>query len=431
MKLSNENPTKNSLIKSIKLLFLFVLIAAASASVNAQSINDDLQPAARPSTKPLTVKPSAPAAPRPKPVKPVKPVKPKPPVKKPFVKRPTNNTSSAPATPTTATPLVEKTPPVAPPLVAPPAETAPPATPSEIIERFMNFQQSENVTAKDWESVVKQTNQILQSDPSDKVARAQLSIAQGELAFSRGELSNALIQFNGAARIMPDSGLPHYGKGRVYLSTKQPEEAREAFERSVKLNKNFALGYKGLGDAMTAQNKTKKADEYYKLAARYGVAGDVPAGGSGNQASGQTSPPIVVGSQPAVPELSPYDRSLKTARELTAQKKWQKSLETLEPLVKTVPSADLFILMGDNYFGMQAWFSAQQAYRKATEANPNSALAFYKSGLVLFEMNEFQAASESFENALILDQPGTTINRAQARKLADKANEKAKDGKKN
>jgi superkiller protein 3 len=300
-------------------------------------------------------------------------------------------------------------------------------TPAEIFKRFMDFQQSASVTASDWESVVAQSNTALQANPNDATTKAQLFVAQGQIAYMRGDFSNALIQFNAASDALPESALPQYGIGKVYLATKQPNEAENAFEKAIKIDKNFALAYKGVGDALTAQGKTKKAQEYYKDAARVGLSGGNgvvantnPAQNNQNNQSVQTP-----NTQPA----TPYEAELNEAKKLTVRKKWQASIDKLTTLSKTYPTADIYIAIGENYMGMRQFLSAQQAFRKATEVNPNSAVGFVKLGSVLAELNEHQAAYEAFEKALILDQQGTTINRSLVRKMADRANEKAKDAK--
>jgi len=365
---------------------LFLSLAIFSAEASAQKINDDLQPQTTPK----------------KTVKPVQNTKKKP-VK--IVKK-------------TKTPIQP---------VNVPVNTQPTVaqTPAEILKRFMDFQKSGSVTARDWESVVAQANTTLQANPNDTTTKAQLFVAQGQLAFMRGDYSNALIHFNAASSALPDSALPQYGIGKVYLATKQPNEAENAFEKAIKTDKNFALAYKGVGDALTAQGKTKKAQDYYKDAARIGLS-------SGNGVVAQTN--TVQNNQTNVQTsntqtTSPYEMDLNEAKKLTVRKKWQASLDKLNPLSQTYPMADIYIAIGENYMGMEQMLSAQQAFRKATEISPNSAISFFKLGTALFEMNEFQAAYEAFEKALILDQQGTTINRQTVRKMADKANEKAKDSK--
>ena len=370
------------------IIVLFVLAIGGATEIRAQSpnINDDLKPV---KTKPANVS-------RQKPVKRAKPPK----VVKPSVRR-------APAAAAVAAPV---------------------ETPAEIIARYMNFQQSATVSGGDWESVVRQTNATLQADPGNKMAKTQLAVAQGQIAFNRGDYSNALIQFNAAAQLMPESALPFYDIGKVYLSTRQPNEAEDAFEKAIKLNRSFALAYKGLGDALSAQGKAKKARDYYKQAAQMGVAVSRTGGGSATAATNRNLAPQ---NSVAVPLTeTPAERELKVARALTEHRKWKESLQKLQPLTASSPSSELYILMGDNYVGMKAWISAQQAYRKALELDPNSAPAAYKSGQVLYETNEFQAAADAFEKSLILDQNGRTINRNEARRMADKSAGKARGDKK-
>ncbi len=365
---------------------VFLSLAIFAADVSAQKINDDLETKSTPKKVTKTVQTN-----KKKPVKVVKKTK-------------------------------VSTQPVNVPVTTPPFTAQ---TPAEILKRFMDFQQSASVTARDWESVVTQANTALQANPNDTTAKAQLFVAQGQLAFMRGDFSNALIQFNAASNALPDSALPQYGIGKVYLATKQPNEAESAFEKALKTDKNFALAYKGLGDAMTAQGKTKKAQEYYKDAAKVGLSG-----GNGVVAQNNTVQNNQTNAQTSnLPAATPYEAELNEAKKLTVKKKWQASLDKLNALSKTYPTTDIYIAIGENYMGMEQMLSAQQAFRKATEISPNSAFGFFKLGSALFELNEFQAASEALEKALILDQQGTTINRQLVRKMADKANEKAKDAK--
>lgn len=385
---------KDKILSAIAITSILFFCGIA-AEIRAQSnINDDLQPAKTTVNK---------------------------------AKRSKSGKSSKTSKTSKKTPTVYRRPKTPAPISAPiPA----PETPSDVFARYMNFQQSSSVSSTDWDNVIKQLNATLQANPNDKTAKTQLAVAQGEAAFSRGDYSNALIQYNAASQLMPESSLPYYGIGKVYLNTKQPVEAEKAFEKASKLNLTFALAYKGLGDALTAQGKTKKAQNYYKQAAQIGINSG-QASNAGNAAVNQVRTPNTAANpaQPApTPMESAYDRDLKTARALTIQKKWSQSLNKLQTLAATNPTAEVYVMMGDNYYGKHAWISAQQAYRKAAEINPNSAVAFFKSGQVLYETNEYKAAADAFEKSLILDQNGATINRLEARKMADKASEKASDG---
>lgn len=380
----------------MKTFFLsLTAIVAIAGSTQAQSLNDDLAPKKKSVTK------STPAKIYRKPSR--------------KIYKKTNSVRST-VTPTPAPPVAV-------------TESS-----NQIITRFMDFQQTGSVTQKDWDSVVKQSTQALQANPNDTNAKAQMLIAQGELAYSRSDYSNALIHFNGASQVMSNSALPSYGIGKVYLATRQPSEAENSFEKAIKLNRSFALAYKGVGDALTAQGKAGKAKEYYENAAKLGLAGgnvvrpSIPQNTQrtpvANVASNVNSASVNANS---VNAASGYQVELRNARALTAKRKWQDSLNKLQPLAQSNPTADVYMAMGDNYIGMEQMLSAQQAFRKATEINPSSALAFYKTGTVLLEMNEYKAAAEAFEKSLILDTRGTTINRREARKMADRANDKLKN----
>ena len=301
---------------------------------------------------------------------------------------------------------------------------------ADIIERFMTFHRTSTVTIQDWRSAAAQAKAELKDKPNDETVKAQLFVAQAELALYAKDYSNALIHFNAAAQVLPKSSLPYYGIGTIYLVTKQPEQAENAFEKAIKLNKNFALAYKGLGDTYTAQRKPKKAQEYYQQAAKIGLAqkksvADAPIVSTDD--STNTSTAGTNQNTPTKSEPSTYDLELRNARQLTARKKWEDSLQKLDALSKEHPTTEVYLLMGDNYSGMEQWLSAHQAYQKATKIDPKSALAFYRSGMVLYELNEYQSASESFEKALILDINGKSINRSVVRKMADKAAEKAQN----
>ena len=137
---------RKNLVLSI-LLTVFISICGTAADVQAQSINDDLQPAK------TTVN-----------------------------KSPRGNKSTKPAK--KPAPVVYRKP-------APPVSVRSTETSSEIIARYMNFQQSTTVTGADWDSVIRQSNAVLSGNANDKTAKAQLAIAQGQTAINSGDYSNA------------------------------------------------------------------------------------------------------------------------------------------------------------------------------------------------------------------------------------------------
>lgn len=144
-------------------------------------------------------------------------------------------------------------------------------TPSQIINRFMNYRQTSSVTDRDWESVVAQTEKDTKSNPNNVTANAQLLIAQGQLAYNRRDYITAINNFKAALKMLPTSALPNYCLGQALLANGQAKAAEDSFKEAADQQKNFALAYKGIGDSLMAQDKKKSAVKYFKKATEISV----------------------------------------------------------------------------------------------------------------------------------------------------------------
>lgn len=249
MKRFEKNLTVNFTDKSKSALIVFSMLLTFGIAARAQSVNDDLKP--RPA-KPAESKSKPKPATRPA----AKTVGKKPAQTKPAIKK-TNSTRPQTVRSAKAPTFSE--------------------TPIQIINRFMNFQQSDGVTDKDWKSVLAQTAQTLETNPNNTLAKAQSLIAQGYLAYNQKNYAMAAIHFNQAQKILPQSSLPNYSLGKTYLANGQAEAAEKAFKLAAEKNKNFALAHKGTGDAQMAQGKKDKATKSYKRATEISIkAGNMP-----------------------------------------------------------------------------------------------------------------------------------------------------------
>ena len=267
-----------------------------------------------------------------------------------------------------------------------------PSGAEDVIQRYLDAKETESVTPNDWLLVQTQTNAALEKEPDNQQLKAQALFAQGQLAYVRNDYANALVAFNKAALAQPDLVVVHYGLGNAYLATNQPEQAFKAYQRASELNPELALAYKGMGDALSQQGKSKDALNYYDRAKNLG------------HTSASTT--------------------FNSARNLMKRKRWNEALKELLEISKTQPSAEVFTYIGDCYYEQKQPLSAAQAYRKATELDPKSALAAYRYGTMMFEMREYAAAMEALERALALDLTGAIIKRNRAREMANKSAEK-------
>lgn len=213
---------------------VFTIVLMCGAAAYAQSINDDL-----------------------KPKMPV--VKTKTPVK--TVKKTVSRRSNAPKSGTTRVYSSNNS----------PSSLSSAETSDQILNRFMNFQQSASVTDRDWKNVINQSAKILKDNPNHPTAKVQSLLAQGQMAYNARNYSMAIIHFKEALQIMPQSSVLHYSLGKTYLANGQAKAAESSLKESIDQNENFALAYKSLGDAFAAQGEKKTANKYFKKATEISV----------------------------------------------------------------------------------------------------------------------------------------------------------------
>jgi tetratricopeptide (TPR) repeat protein len=98
------------------------------------------------------------------------------------------------------------------------------------------------------------------------------SLSLGSAFFQRGYLDQAETAFRLALRGDPSSAEAYYGVGSVYLKQEKPREARESFERAVKLNASYSdtlpNAWNNLGLLATREGHTDEAIGHFQEALR-------------------------------------------------------------------------------------------------------------------------------------------------------------------
>lgn len=264
----------------------------------------------------------------------------------------------------------------------------------DVFRRFLDPKQTDAVTAKDWQFVQQQATALLINSPLNMQLRVQALFAEGQVAYLSGNYGEAVNAFNNAALAIPDSALAFYGLGNAYLATNQLSEAGRSYQRVMQINNALAMGYRGYADVLARQGKNGEAQKYYERARMLGYTSAVA--------------------------------NHNAARSLMKQQRWLPALRELSELVKKQPQPELFLDIGDCYVGMKQLLSAARSYQSAIQLSPQSALAHYKYGEVMYESREYAQAFKSLDKSIALDQQGTspTINRRRARDLANKAAER-------
>ncbi len=106
-----------------------------------------------------------------------------------------------------------------------------------------------------------------------------------------------------------------YGLGNAYLATNQPQEAYKAYQRAADLDPQLALAYKGSGDALTKQGKSKEALGFYNKA----------------KSLGSTS----------------VATSSNSVTNLMKRKRWSEALKELTEISKAQPNVNVFVNIGE------------------------------------------------------------------------------------
>jgi len=166
-------------------------------------------------------------------------------------------------------------------------------------------------------------------------------LAYGSAFFQRGYLNQAAASFQIALRDDPSSAEALYGIGSVYLDQQKTAEAREAFERALKLRASYpetlANSWNNLGLLDAREGRTGEAVGYFQQALK----------------------------------LSPDH------------------LIALDNL-------------GSAYRQQKRWEDARKTYERALEVNPNDAEANYGLGMVFAQNDDTARAFDSLRKALKL-----------------------------
>lgn len=264
----------------------------------------------------------------------------------------------------------------------------------ETLENYADPTKTHSVTTADWELVL-QAAQLGQLQNYTAVQiEAQRWFASGQIELARGNYPNAFKAFNQAVEYMPNSALPFYGLGITYLANKQHADALKAFQKALQADPKNAMAHRGFADAMRLTGKEKEAINSYKYAIQFGYR---------------------------TPETRYYLATMlsKTGKHLDA-------IKELDEVAKEAPNADVYIALGTAYQALKRDVSALEAYQKATELDPNSAIAFDNLGDVYYKQREYVKAKEAFEKAVALDPEGKSLNLKQTQNKIREATSKIK-----
>ncbi len=262
----------------------------------------------------------------------------------------------------------------------------------KILETYANPATTDSVTTEDWQ-IVFQAAQLGQLQGYTAVPlEAQRWFASGQIELAKGDFTSAITAFNKAQEFMPNSALPFLGLGNTYFANQKYIEALKNYQKALQIDPKLAVGYKKLGDTQRLSGKEKEAIAAYKNAIQFGY--------------------------------NTLETRFWLGTLMLNTKQIEEAIKELEAVAKEMPKAEVFIGIGNGYEKLKRDVSAIEAYQKAIDADPNSAIAHYKLGDVYQSQREYTKAKESYEKAISLDPEGKIVNKTEAQKKLKEASNK-------
>lgn len=262
----------------------------------------------------------------------------------------------------------------------------------KVLETYANPATTDSVTTEDWQ-IVFQAAQLGQLQGYTAVQiEAQRWFASGQIELAKGDYTNAFTAFNKAQEFMPTSALPFFGLANTYFADKKYADALKLYQKALTIDNKLAPAYRKLGDTYRLLGREKEAIAAYKNAILYGY--------------------------------NTLETRFWLGTLMLDTKQLEEAVEQLEAVAKEMPKAEVFISIGMGYEKLKRDMSAIEAYQKAIDADPNSALAYYRLADVYLSQREYTKAKEAYEKAIALDPDGKVVKKNDAQRKLKEASEK-------
>jgi tetratricopeptide (TPR) repeat protein len=262
----------------------------------------------------------------------------------------------------------------------------------KVLQAYADPSTTDSVTTEDWQMVF-QAAQLGQLQGYTAVQiEAQRWFASGQIELAKGDYTNAFTAFNKAQEFMPTSALPFFALGNTYYANQKYPDALKLYQKALLIDNKMAVGYRRLADTYRLLGREKEAISAYKNAIQYGY--------------------------------NTLETRFWLGTLMLETKQIEEAIKELETVAKEMPKAEVFISIGNGYEKLKRDVSAIEAYQKAIDADPNSALAYYKLADVYQSQREYTKAKEAYEKAQALDPEGKTVNKSELQKKLKEATDK-------
>ncbi|MGD1083140.1 MAG: tetratricopeptide repeat protein [Verrucomicrobiota bacterium] len=227
----------------------------------------------------------------------------------------------------------------------------------------------------------------------------------GDALLQKGNVDEAISQFQTALRIEPDNASAHNNLGNALEQKGRLDEAILQYHNSLQLQPEHAETYCNLGNALLKKGSVEEAIRQLQkalqikpdfAAARYNLGNAFLQSGSLDEAITQYQKALEINLDYADAHHNLGTALLRKGRVDEAITQYQDALQIKPDL------EDARHNLGMAYFQKGDLEKAIECYQEAIKINPRSADAYANLGLAFFKKREIKQAVDTWEKALVI-----------------------------
>ena len=244
------------------------------------------------------------------------------------------------------------------------------------------------------------------TEAGDRQAEAEILLKQGLLERSLGQESEAILAFQTAINIDPNSWQGYYYLGLGYLESGQPENALNAFLGALSFENKSAELHFALASVYDQLNRIAEADQHADLALQY----------SPENSRYLFEAKFIKGRN--LYRLGDYEAAKEILEELSSTNdaklhlwlglteyqlgNYEQATEHYEQSIRLDESLEAQVNLGAAYLAAQRYADAELVYQVLVEQNENDYEAHYNLGWALLLQSKFEDAKEQWQKSLEL-----------------------------
>ncbi len=198
----------------------------------------------------------------------------------------------------------------------------------------------------------------------------------------------------------------YFRRGTEYLDNKKFDLSIEFFDKSIKLNNNFAPAYNNRGISYYESGQYDKAIKDYNKAIALDPNYSTAYNNRGSSYSSLKQYDKAIEDYNKAIELNPNYSTTYNNRgnSYSSLKQYDKAIEDYNKAIELNPNySTTYNNRGNSYSSLKQYDKAIEDYNKAIELNPNYSDAYYNLGVVYSDLKQYDKAIEDYNKAIELN----------------------------